>query len=283
MASADDVSNPSSIPNCLSIAGLDPSGGAGILADVKAFSALKTYACAVITAITAQNTQGVSAVWPVAPAQLVQQLGTLWADVKIDAVKVGMIGERLLIEALAQQFASLKPKQLVLDPVMVAKSGDRLLDPQALEALRETLLPLSHILTPNLPEAGELLNESVVDSLSQMYRVAERLHTLQARKSADERWIYLKGGHLPGHEAAVDLLFNGDRMIPFSAPRVSTRNTHGTGCSLSAALAAGLSRAIDVPTAVQQAKDYVTQSLQHADRLTVGQGQGPLHHFHRWW
>lgn len=284
------------IPNCLSIAGLDPSGGAGILADLKTFSALGAYGCAALTALTAQNTHGVADVWPMTPAQLRSMLNTLWDDVRIDAVKIGMIATAGLIETTATCLIERQPKHVVLDPVMIAKSGDALLAPNALQSLREMLLPLAHVITPNLPEAAALLDESLADSLRQMQRVAERLHNQLARQATDERWVYLKGGHLPDHEDAIDLLFNGDRMITLRAPRIATKHTHGTGCTLSAAIAACLSVQItelqsshtnllgnDIPTAAQRAKDYVTQAIQHADRLDVGKGQGPLHHFHAWW
>ncbi|MGH6622804.1 MAG: bifunctional hydroxymethylpyrimidine kinase/phosphomethylpyrimidine kinase, partial [Burkholderiaceae bacterium] len=168
---------------------------------------------------------------------------------------------------------------VVLDPVMVAKSGDALLAKTDVGILRETLLPMANLITPNLPEAGVLLESRAPESLKEMTRAAERLHALLA---SGERWVYLKGGHLPGSDA-TDLLFNGDRMIELRGEKVSTTNTHGTGCTLSSALATLLPQTSDVPEAARRAKHYVTTALMNADRLTVGHGHGPLHHFHHLW
>jgi hydroxymethylpyrimidine/phosphomethylpyrimidine kinase len=267
------------IPNALTIAGVDPSGGAGVLADVKAFSALGAYACAVIAALTAQNTRAVTGVLPIAPDFIARQIDTLFADVRIDAVKIGMLGEAPVIATVAERLAHWKAERVVLDPVMVAKSGDALLARAAVGALREALVPLAQVMTPNLPEAGVLLEGRAPESVKEMTRAAERLHALMG---SGERWVWLKGGHLPGGDA-TDLLFNGDRMIELSQPRVATKNTHGTGCTLSAALAALLPQSSDVPTAAKHAKDYLTQALLRADELQVGQGHGPVHHFHALW
>ncbi|MGZ8255014.1 MAG: bifunctional hydroxymethylpyrimidine kinase/phosphomethylpyrimidine kinase, partial [Burkholderiaceae bacterium] len=267
------------IPNALTIAGVDPSGGAGVLADVKAFSALGAYACAVIAALTAQNTRAVTGVLAIAPEFIARQIDTLFADVHIDAVKIGMLGEAPVIATVAERLTHWKAERVVLDPVMVAKSGDALLAKAAVGALREALVPIAQVMTPNLPEAGVLLESRGPESVKEMTRAAERLHALMG---SGERWVWLKGGHLPGGDA-TDLLFNGDRMIEMSEARVATRNTHGTGCTLSAALAALLPRWPDVPTAARHAKDYLTQALRHADELAVGQGHGPVHHFHALW
>jgi len=268
------------IPNVLSVAGVDPSGGARILADVKAISAQGAFACAVVTALTAQNTQAVSGVMPIAPAFVGEQIDTLLGDVRIAAAKIGMVGNAPVIEVVADRLAHWRVAPLVLDPVMVAKSGDALLDRSATGALREALLPLATVLTPNLPEAGVLLDARPVETVREMYRVAERLRALMGDDGA--RWVYLKGGHLPGAEA-TDLLHDGDRMVELHALRVATRNTHGTGCTLSAALAALLPQSSSVVEAARRAKDYLTQALQHADELSVGRGQGPVHHFHALW
>ena len=268
------------IPHALSIAGVDPSGGAGVLADVKAMSALGAYGCAVIAALTAQNTQGVTGISPVPPAFVAQQIDTLFADVRIDAVKIGMLGQQPVIVTVAERLARWTPVHVVLDPVMVAKSGDLLLEREAVGAMREALLPQTTLLTPNLPEAGVLLDERPVETLKEMRRVAERLRNRMAHSG--HRWVMLKGGHLPG-EAAIDLLHDGDRMIELAAPRLETRNTHGTGCTLSAALAALLPQCEDVPEAARRAKAYLTEAIRHADRLDVGSGHGPVHHFHAWW
>ncbi len=269
----------SRIPNALTIAGVDPSGGAGVLADVKAFSALGAYACAVIAALTAQNTRAVTGVLAVAPDFIARQIDTLFADVRIDAVKIGMLGEAPVIGTVADRLNHWKAERVVLDPVMVAKSGDALLAKAAVGALREALVPLAQVMTPNLPEAGVLLEVRAPESVKEMTRAAERLHALMGN---GERWVWLKGGHLPGGDA-TDILFNGDRMIELSQPRVETKNTHGTGCTLSAALAALLPQRSDVPTAARDAKAWLTQALRHADELKVGKGHGPVHHFHALW
>jgi hydroxymethylpyrimidine/phosphomethylpyrimidine kinase len=269
------------IPHALTIAGVDPSGGAGILADVKAMSALGAYGCAVVAALTAQNTQGVADVAPVPPAFVARQIDALFADVRIDAVKTGMLGQQPVIAAVAERLDHWKPAHFVLDPVMVASSGDLLLEHGAVGTLREALLPLATVVTPNLPEAGVLLDERPVETIREMRRVAERLREKMAY--GGRRWVLLKGGHLPGGEAALDLLHDGDRMIELAAPRLDTKNTHGTGCTLSAALAALLPQIDDVPEAARRAKAYLTEALRHAGRLDVGQGHGPVHHFHAWW
>lgn len=268
------------IPNAVTIAGVDPSGGAGILADVKAMSALGAYACAVVAALTAQNTQAVTGVFAV-PGDFVRaQIDTLFADVTIDAAKIGMVGQAPVIEAVAAGLARWQPPHVVLDPVMVAKSGDPLLEKAAVGALREALLPLATLITPNLPEAGVLLDSRAPDNLKEMYKAAERLREKMAH--AGSRWVLLKGGHLAGGNA-IDLLHDGDRMIELPAPRVATKNTHGTGCTLSAALAALLPQLADVPAAARRAKAYLTEALKHADELNVGKGHGPVHHFHAMW
>jgi hydroxymethylpyrimidine/phosphomethylpyrimidine kinase len=267
-------------PNTLTIAGVDPSGGAGVLADVKTMSALGAYACAVIAALTAQNTQAVTGVFPVPADFVCQQIDTLFADVRIDAAKIGMVGEARVIQVVAERLHHWRPAHIVVDPVMIAKSGDALLERSAVGALREGLLPLATVITPNLPEAGVLLETRAPDSMKEMRRAAERLR--ETMTHAGERWVLLKGGHLPGGDA-TDLLFDGDRMIDLSAPRIETKNTHGTGCTLSAALAALLPQTSDVPTAARRAKAYVAAAIAAADQLDIGHGHGPVHHFHAWW
>lgn len=268
------------IPNVLTIAGVDPSGGAGVLADVKAISANGAYACAVVAALTAQNTVGVTGIFAIPPAFVGEQIDTLFADVRIDAAKIGMLGTAPVTVAVADRLAHWRPPHLVLDPVMIAKSGDALLERTAIGTLREALLPLATMITPNLPEAGVLLESRAPESVKEMRRCAERLREVMAHEG--ERWVYLKGGHLPGGDA-IDLLHDGDRMIELNAPRIDTRHTHGTGCTLSAALAALLPQTSDVPEAARRAKDYLTRSIAQAGRLEVGKGHGPVHHFHVWW
>jgi len=270
-------------PNALSVAGIDPSGGAGIFADLKAFSALGAYGTGVVAALTAQNTQGVTGVHGVPPAFVRLQLDTLFADVRIDAAKIGMLGTAeiavAVAEGLAVPIAAGRLPHLVVDPVMVAKSGDTLLGREAIATLIEAVLPLATVLTPNLPEAGVLLDARPADTPKEMQRMAERLRRLL--RDDGQRFVLLKGGHLSGD--ATDLLFDGDRMIELTAPRVETRNTHGTGCTLSAAIAALLANDIEPVAAVRQAKEYLTEALRQADRLRVGSGHGPVHHFHAWW
>jgi hydroxymethylpyrimidine/phosphomethylpyrimidine kinase len=267
-------------PNVLSIAGVDPSGGAGVLADIKAMSALGAYGCAVVAALTAQNTQGVAAISPV-PADFVgRQIDLLFEDMRIDAVKIGMLGQRQVIEVVGEKLARWMPAQVVLDPVMVSKSGDHLLERDAVGALHEALLPQATVLTPNLPEAGVLLEERAAESVREMRRAAERLR--EKMNHGGRRWVLLKGGHLPGNET-IDLLHDGDRMIELSGHRIETANTHGTGCTLSAALAALIPQAGDVPEAARQAKAYLEEAIRQSGRLQAGKGHGPVHHFHRWW
>lgn len=265
------------IPNVLTIAGVDPSGGAGVLADVKAISALGAYACAVIAALTAQNTRAVTGIHAVPPDFVRRQIDTLYADVRIDAVKIGMVGQAPVIREVADALARWNPPHVVLDPVMIAKSGDALLERAAVGALVEGLLPRATVLTPNLPEAGELLGERAPETPREMRRAAERLRGRMAHDG--ERWVMLKGGHLT-HGDAVDLVTDGDRMVELAAPRIDTKNTHGTGCTLSAAIAALLPQSDDALTAIRRAKDYLGAAIRASGALTVGSGHGPVHHFH---
>lgn len=268
------------IPNTLTIAGVDPSGGAGILADIKAMSALGAYGTAVVAALTAQNTKGVTAIAPVSPEFVAQQIDTLFDDVRIDAVKIGMLGQQLVTRTVAERLAHWKPAHIVLDPVMIAKSGDHLLEKSAISELRESLLPLATVLTPNLPEAGVLLECGPIETLKEMRRAAERLRRML--NDNGQRWVFLKGGHLPGNDT-IDLLHDGDKLIELPGQRIATRNTHGTGCTLSAALAALLPQTTSFPEAAQRAKDYLVAAIARADELQVGHGHGPVHHFHPWW
>lgn len=262
-------------PNVLSVAGLDPSGGAGILADIKTFSALGAYGTAVLTALTAQNTRGVSGVQPVAPAFVRAQLDALLADVHIDAIKIGMIANAEIAQVLVDRLAGAQVP-LVLDPVMVAKSGDRLLEESAVAVLREQLLPLATLITPNLPEAGVLLGRPAPSNLAEMQDAASALHALGARH------VLIKGGHLAGAESP-DLSYDGVRFLELPAARVQTSNTHGTGCTLSAAVTALLPQRRDLDSALREAKHYVSAALEASQQLAVGGGHGPLHHFHAWW
>ena len=268
------------IPNVLTIAGVDPSGGAGVLADVKAISALSAYACAVIAALTAQNTRAVTGVFAVPPPFVREQIDTLFGDVRIDAVKIGMLGQAPVIRAVADGLDHWKPAHVVLDPVMVAKSGDALLEASAVGALVDALLPCATVLTPNLPEAGVLLGERGPENAKEMRRAAEKLRSRMTHEGS--RWVVLKGGHLPGSDA-LDVVTDGDKMIELAAKRIDTKNTHGTGCTLSAAIAALLPVSPDAPAAIRRAKDYLVAAIAAAGELDVGKGHGPVHHFHALW
>lgn len=268
------------IRNVLSIAGSDPSGGAGIQGDIKAISANGAYALAVITALTAQNTRGVSGVELVAPAFVTAQLDAVFADVRIDAVKIGMLGTAAIVNAVADALRRHRPAVVVLDPVMIAKGGDPLLAADAVVALRDALLPLATVLTPNLPEAAALLGEPEPEpdlaERAAMPALARRLRALGPAA------VLLKGGHLAG-AASPDLLVTADGEHWLEGPRVATANTHGTGCTLASALAAQLAIRGDLLAAAQAAKDYVAGAIAAADRLSVGAGHGPTHHFHALW
>nr|MBL8457359.1 bifunctional hydroxymethylpyrimidine kinase/phosphomethylpyrimidine kinase [Zoogloeaceae bacterium] len=272
------------MPNVLSIAGVDPSGGAGVLADLKAFSALGAYGCGVIAALTAQSTRGVAAVHVPPTDFLRAQIDTLFADVALAATKIGMLGSAEVTATVAERLDHWRAANVVLDPVMVAKSGDALLARDAIAMMREALFPRALMITPNLPEAGVLLEQRAPESLKEMYRAAERLRMLLPLSS--ERWVLLKGGHLPGGEL-IDLLFDGDQMIEMPAPRIETKNTHGTGCTLSSAIAALLPRHAGefrpVEAAVRQARQWLHGAIAHSGELMVGAGHGPLHHFYALW
>lgn len=265
------------IPNACSIAGTDPSGGAGIHADLKAFSALGAYGMAVVTALVAQTTTGVVAVMEVPADFVTAQIDTLFADVRVDAVKIGMLANRDVIGAVCAALDRWQPPAVVVDPVMVAKSGDRLLDEGAVAALRDDLIPRADIITPNLPEAAALLGEEGVAGIDTMVVQADRLRRLGAP------WVLLKGGHLDAGSSADVLAGPEGYCQVIDAPRVATTNDHGTGCTLSSAIAALRPRHPSWPPAVQAAKRYLTGALQAADRLDVGHGHGPVHHFYATW
>jgi hydroxymethylpyrimidine/phosphomethylpyrimidine kinase len=262
------------IPNVLTIAGSDPSGGAGIQADLKTFSALGGYGMSVITGLTAQNTLGVRAVSAVPAVFVTEQLDAVFDDIRVDAVKIGMLATADVIEAVAAVLSARRPPHVVLDPVMVAKSGDRLLAADAVAVLRDRLLPLVDLVTPNLPEAADLLG---VAEAADERAMASQAAALAALGPA----VLLKGGHLGGPDSP-DLLLT-DRMVRLSAPRVDTKSDHGTGCTLSSAIACLRPQHDGWPSAVVAAKAYLTAALQAATRLEVGSGHGPVHHFHAWW
>ena len=270
------------IANVLTIAGSDSGGGAGIQADLKTFSALGTYGASVITALTAQNTRSVTAIHDV-PADFVgAQLDAVFDDIRIDAVKVGMLSRPETIAVVAERLERYRANRIVVDPVMITKSGDRLLQPDAVAALRERLLPLATLITPNLPEAGVLLDaKPPVDE-------AGMLEAAAALRALGRGAVLLKGGHLAGDES-IDVFADGADGNKGGAPeilrarRIATRNTHGTGCTLSAAIAALLGRGLSLRSAVERAKTFVTAAIQASDQLSVGKGHGPVQHFHALW
>lgn len=263
--------------NALTIAGTDPSGGAGIQADLKAFSALEAYGTSVITALVAQNTRGVQSVYRIEPAFVAAQLDSVLSDVRIDSVKIGMLAEAEIVEVVAERLRRYPVPYVVLDTVMLAKSGDPLLQPQAVTSLRQRLLPQVSIITPNLPEAAALLACPIAENENEMREQGEALLALGCQA------VLMKGGHLAGSESPDWLFTLGAPPQRFSALRVNTRHTHGTGCTLSAALAALRPRYDNWSACVAAAKAYLQGALQQADTLEVGQGIGPVHHFHRWW
>lgn len=266
------------IANVLSIAGTDPTGGAGIQADLKSFSALGSYGMSVVTAVVAQNTRGVKSYQALDPSLVGDQIDAVFEDVRVDAVKIGMVATAEIAMVIASRLKRYKATNIVLDPVMVAKSGDPLLSADAVDAVRSVLLPMATLITPNLPEAGVLLRTDPPASLDAMKISAMDLLALGSQ------WVLLKGGHLNEGDEAIDLLAGPEDLMGFAAPRVDTRNTHGTGCTLSSAIAALLPH-YEVPEAIGLAKAYLYGALEASDQLSVGDGtgHGPVHHFHALW
>ena len=259
--------------NVLTIAGSDSSAGAGVQADLKTFAALGVYGTCAVTAITAQSTRGVSAVQGVSPEMVAAQIDAVVEDIRPDAVKTGMLASGPIIEVVAAKVREHGLPNLVVDPVMAAKSGDRLLREEAVAALRETLLPLCTVVTPNLPEAEVLTGRHIVTD-EDVRRAAEEIVGLGAGA------VVVKGGHRAGADA-VDILYDGSTFQVYSAPRVDTTSTHGTGCTFASAIAAYLARGEPLAEAVGHAKEYLTEALRRA--YPIGGGHGPVHHFYRWW
>jgi hydroxymethylpyrimidine/phosphomethylpyrimidine kinase len=260
-------------PVALTIAGSDSSGGAGIQADLKTFAAFGVYGASAITALTAQNTRGVSGIHLVPADFVTAQIDAVFSDLAVKAVKIGMVAQVAAMDAIVAGLTRWSPKHIVLDPVMVATSGDRLLATDAVEALRTKLIPRASLITPNLPEAAALLDEPVALSEAAIESQGKRLLAMGCQA------VLIKGGHGQGTES-IDYLIGGNGIIALAAPRIATRNTHGTGCSLSSAIAAGLAKGEDMETAVRNAKVWVSAAIAAADRFDVGHGNGPIHHFH---
>ena len=263
-------------PVALTIAGSDSSGGAGIQADLKTFAALGVYGASVITALTAQNTTGVSGIHQVPAEFVTAQIDAVFSDLAIGAVKIGMVAQLSSIDAIVEGLKRWSPKHVVLDPVMVATSGDRLLAAEAVEALRRKLIPCAALITPNLPEAAALLDEPVAMSEAAIEHQGRRLLAMGCRA------VLIKGGHGQGAES-TDYFIDANGSRALAAPRIATKNTHGTGCSLSSAIAAGLAKGEELETAIRNAKAWISAAIAAADRFSVGHGHGPVHHFHNYY
>ncbi|ALG68856.1 bifunctional hydroxymethylpyrimidine kinase/phosphomethylpyrimidine kinase [Beggiatoa leptomitoformis] len=261
----------------LTIAGSDSGGGAGVQADLKTFSALGCYGMSVLTALTAQNTREVTAIHTVPVHFIRQQMVAILSDIGVDSIKIGMLHSAEVIETIASTLKEFEIQHIVLDPVMVAKSGDLLMQKDAIEALKTLLIPLATVITPNLPEAEALLNEPVA-SVPQMLTAAKNLSHLGSQT------VLLKGGHLQ-NQHSIDILYESqlDTFTELSHARIQTHNSHGTGCTLSSAIAAYLAKGCSVKEAVSAAKTYLTFALQAGAAYKMGQGHGPVHHFHQFW
>lgn len=253
----------------LTIAGSDSSGGAGIQADIKSFSANGVYGMSVITAVTAQNTQGVLAVQDIEPQIIAKQIQAIFEDIEVDAVKIGMVSQIVTIETIAEGLKKYGAQKVVVDPVMISTSGYHLLQPEAEAKLGELLLPLAMVVTPNIPEA-EVLSGQSIQSLADMEKAAKAIFQLGSQ------FVLLKGGHRL--EDATDVLFDGREFHYFPSPHINTPHTHGTGCTLSSAIAANLAKGLSIREAVEAAKAYVTGAIEHG--LPIGKGHGPTHHFY---
>ncbi|MCY3692280.1 MAG: bifunctional hydroxymethylpyrimidine kinase/phosphomethylpyrimidine kinase [Chloroflexota bacterium] len=259
-------------PTAMTIAGSDSGGGAGIQADLKTYSALGVFGTSTLTAITAQNTVGVTAVHEIPTDVIAAQIDAVVSDIGADAVKTGMLSSSAIVATVAEAVRRHGITNLVVDPVMVAKSGDRLLREEAIATICSELIPLAKVVTPNIPEAEELTGRSI-ESDDDVRRAAEAIIGMGAKS------VVVKGGHREG--PPTDVLYDGEEFLEFTAERIPSTNTHGTGCTFASAVAAGLAHGLETPAAVRQAKDYVTAAISAA--YPIGQGHGPLHHFHAFW
>jgi hydroxymethylpyrimidine/phosphomethylpyrimidine kinase len=261
----------------LTIAGSDSGGGAGIQADLKTMAAIGCYGMSVITALTAQNTRGVSGIHAVPPSFVADQIAAVFSDIGVDAVKIGMLYSSQLIEVIARQLRKYGAEKIVLDPVMVAQSGDKLLQDDAIQAIKQYLMPLAEVVTPNIPEAEVLINRSIL-GLEDMQTAAKAL------AGHGSRSILIKGGHLEDGDS-TDLLYlaGEDRFVRLAAKRIASKNNHGTGCTLSSAIASYLARGNDIEAAARQAKSYIQNAIRAGADYTIGHGHGPVHHFFEFW
>jgi len=256
----------------LTIAGSDSCGGAGIQADLKTFSAHKVFGMSVITAVTAQNTQGVFAVQDISVDIIQKQIEAIFDDISVDGVKIGMVSKTETIKIIAETLSKYQVQNLVIDPVMISKSGFDLLKPDAKEALIKHLLPMATVVTPNLPEA-EVITGFKVSSLEEMKKAAEAIYNM------GPKYVLVKGGHLEGE--AVDILFDGTVFTYYNSSRINTKNTHGTGCTLSSAIASNLGKGFSIEQSIEKAKTYITIAIENS--FSIGKGVGPVHHFHEWY
>ena len=261
----------------LTIAGSDSGGGAGIQADLKTFAANGCYGMSVITALTAQNTRGVTAIHALPPSFAVEQLTAVFSDIGTDAIKIGMLYSAELIEAVAETLNNFRPRNIVLDPVMVAQSGDKLLQDEAIQAIKEHLMPVADVVTPNLPEAEVLLGQKI-ETFQDVQRAARDLSRIGGRS------ILIKGGHM-AESTSTDLLYltEEDRFCSLEADRIDSQNNHGTGCTLSSAIAAHMARGSDIEAAVNKAKTFIHNAIQAGAAYKIGHGHGPVHHFFEFW
>lgn len=255
----------------LTIAGSDSGGGAGIQADLKTFSALGVFGMSAITALTAQNTIGVQGIYSVDPSFVGKQIDSVMSDIGADVWKTGMLASAEIIRIVAERARKYKIELLIIDPVMVAKGGDQLLEPEAINALILELIPLAFVLAPNLHEAQALTNITI-KNIMDAQKAAKKIYNMGAKN------VIIKGGHLPEVDEAIDLLYDGNKFIEYHADRIETKNTHGTGCTFASAIAAELAKGSDIKKAVHVAKAYLTNALQKADGLNIGHGHGPTNH-----
>lgn len=255
--------------HALTIAGSDSSGGAGIQADLKTFSAHGVFGMSVITAVTAQNTQGVFDVEDISDSVIEKQIEAIFTDITVDAVKIGMVSEIGTIKTIAKNLKKYNAKNIVVDPVMISKSGYDLLKPEAKEALIENLLPLAEVVTPNIPEA-EVITGMKIETLADMEKASRIIYKMGPKK------VLVKGGHLT--EDAIDVLFDGEKITHYKSQRIDTKNTHGTGCTLSSAITSNIAKGSSVEEAVKNSKEYITTAIKHS--LALGKGYGPTNHFY---
>ena len=273
----NNTKNSKTYYKVLTIAGSDSGGGAGIQADLKTFAANGCFGMSVITALTAQNTRGVTAIHALPPSFAVEQLTAVFTDIGTDAIKIGMLYSSELIEAVAETLNNYRPRNIVLDPVMVAQSGDKLLQDEAIQAIKEHLMPVADVVTPNLPEAEVLLGQQI-ETFQDVQRAARNLSRIGGRS------ILIKGGHM-AETKSTDLLYltEEDRFCLLEADRIDSQNNHGTGCTLSSAIAAHMARGSDIEEAVNKAKTFIQNAIRAGAAYKIGHGHGPVHHFFEFW